>query len=99
LLFTMLRKNESDVNDQERRVYRFEYCDWDVIVTVPCEVAEMHGIAIFQLNDDAPVYSVSIKREIGENLHLDIAEVFSLLQKQIAYNYAMNILEEHDRIY
>lgn len=80
----------------EGSVYRFDYEDWDIIITSSTQKSELRGIAISKINSDTPVYFTGVRRKNPSDLNLDIARTVGELARQIAVNFALNCLDDFE---
>lgn len=66
-----------------------------MIITIPEDKAIMHGIAINSEFEHAPVYQLTKRRRA---IHIDNSAAIMVgeLAKEIAMNYAHNMLDEHE---
>lgn len=86
----LLKINTSD----EGSVYRFDYEDWEIIVTSVNGKSQLSGIAISKINEDAPVYFATIRRRSPLDFENDIAKTVGELARQIAVNFVHNCLDD-----
>jgi hypothetical protein len=88
-----VKKYETKQNLNDSFTYRFDYDEWEMIVTFNEETRFIHGMAICQITDDAPVYVLSY-HEYTLTAKMAIAGMVGNLASKIAENFALNCLDK-----
>ena len=90
----LAKKYTTTQNQQEAVTYRFDYEEWDMIVTINYETRYIQGTAICQINDEAPVYALNYKVDETMSERDSVSYMVGNLALRIARNFALNCLDE-----
>jgi hypothetical protein len=88
-----VKKYTTKQNLQDSFTYRFDYDEWEMIVTFNEERRLIHGTAICQITDDAPVYVLTYEERVLTG-KMAIASMVGKLASKIAENFALNCLDQ-----
>jgi hypothetical protein len=89
----LVKKYATKQNLHDSFTYRFDYEEWDMIVTFNPETRLIHGTAICQMTDDAPVYVLTYEEGVLSG-KMAVADMVGNLAYKIAENFALNCLDQ-----